>query len=105
MPDGVREPAGNALEKPDNAALFEAYFKANLSLQKAAARPTQTGSLLTAKAAANLLGKQIDLVPTAADFLRYGVDDATLGARLADSGLVLQRWLHRERGWFIARPA
>ena len=76
----VAASAGNALEKPENAALFEAYFKANLALQKAANRPTQTRALLTAKAAANLLGKQIDLAPTAADFLRYGVDDAALTA-------------------------
>jgi len=72
--------AGNALEAPGDAALFEAYFKANLSLQKAAGRPTQTQSLLTAKAAANLLGKQLDLAPTAADLVRYGVDDASLNA-------------------------
>lgn len=76
----VAASAGNALEQPENAALFEAYFKANLALQKAAGRPTQTRTLLTAKAAANLLGKQLDLAPTAADLLRYGVDDASLAA-------------------------
>ena len=76
----VAASAGNALEKPANAALFEAYFKANLALQKAANRPTQTQSLITAKAAANLLGKQLDLAPTAADLQRYGVDDTSLGA-------------------------
>ena len=76
----VAASAGNALEKPANAALFEAYFKANLALQKAAQRPTQTQTLLTAKAASNLLGKQLDLAPSAADLQRYGVDDTSLGA-------------------------
>jgi hypothetical protein len=72
--------AGGALAMPANAALFEAYFKANIALQKAAARPTQTQSLLTAKAAANLLGKQLNLTPTAADLTRYGIDSASLTA-------------------------
>jgi hypothetical protein len=76
----VAASAGNALEKPANAALFEAYFKANLALQKAAARPTQTQTLMTAKSAANLLGKQLDLAPSAADLQRYAVDDNTLAA-------------------------
>jgi hypothetical protein len=72
--------AGGALALPANAALFEAYFKANIALQKAAGRPTQTQSLLTAKSAANLLGKQLNLAPTAADLTRYGIDSASLTA-------------------------
>ncbi len=76
----VAASAGNALEQQKNAALFEAYFKANMALQKAALRPTQSQTLLTANAAAHLLGKQLDLSPTVADLVRYGVDDASLGA-------------------------
>jgi len=81
----VASSSGGALEKPENAALFEAYFKANIALQKAAGRPTQTQELLTAKAAANLLGKQLNLAPSAADLMRYGVDDGTLGTVGASS--------------------
>ena len=76
----VAASAGQALEKPENAALFEAYFKANLALVRATGRPTRTRSLITAKAAANLLGKQLDLAPSAGDLMRYAVDDATLAA-------------------------
>jgi hypothetical protein len=76
----VAASAGGALAKPENAALFEAYFKANIALQKAAGRPTQTTALLTAKSAANLLGKQLNLTPTAADLTRYGIDSASLTA-------------------------
>ena len=32
------------------------------------------------------------------------LDDVTLAARLADAGLVLERWLARDRGWLVARP-
>jgi hypothetical protein len=66
--------AGGALANPSDAALFEAYYKANLSLRAAAGRPTMTSSLTTAKVAANLLGKNLasQLTPTAADIKRYG---------------------------------
>lgn len=71
--------AGGALANASDAALFEAYYKANLSLHAAAARPTMTSGLLTGKVAANLLGKNLasQLKPTAADLARYGVTAGT----------------------------
>jgi hypothetical protein len=68
--------AGGALANASDAALFEAYYKANLSLHAAAARPTMTTGLRTGKVAANLLGKNLasQLRPTAADLTRYGID-------------------------------
>jgi hypothetical protein len=67
--------AGGALANANDAALFEAYYKANLSLRRAATRPTMTRGFLTGKVAANLLGKNLasQLRPAAADLTRYGV--------------------------------
>ena len=58
--------AGGALVSAGDASLFEAYYKANLSLHRAAARPTMTRGYLTGKVAANLLGKNLasQLKPT-----------------------------------------
>ena len=71
--------AGGALANASDAALFEAYYKANLGLHAAAARPTMTSALLTGKVAANLLGKNLasQLTPTAADLTRYGIATGT----------------------------
>src|SRR5262249_37605883 len=67
--------AGGALANASDAALFEAYYKANLSLHRAASLPTMTSGLRTGKVAANLLGKNLasQLKPTADDLARYGV--------------------------------
>ncbi|MGZ3425126.1 MAG: hypothetical protein ACXVCV_00690 [Polyangia bacterium] len=71
--------AGGALANASDAALFEAYYKANLSLHQAAARPTMTNGLRTGKVAANLLGKNLasQLRPTADDLARYGITGGT----------------------------
>src|SRR5581483_10500350 len=71
--------AGGALVKQQDASLFEAYYKANLSLHRAAARPTMTRGFLTGKVAANLLGKNLaaQLTPSADDYTRYGVSSST----------------------------
>jgi hypothetical protein len=71
--------AGGTLANSADAALFEAYYKANLSLRAAAARPTMTAGMVTGKVAANLLGKNLapQLVPTATDLKRYGVTSTT----------------------------
>jgi hypothetical protein len=71
--------AGGALVKQGDASLFEAYYKANLSLHKAAARPTMTRGYLTGKVASNLLGKNLaaQLTPTTDDYTRYGVNGST----------------------------
>jgi hypothetical protein len=70
--------AGGALVNANDASLFEAYYKANLSLRRAAARPTMTRGVLTGKVAANLLGKNLasQLRPSAADLTRYGATGA-----------------------------
>lgn len=68
--------AGGALANASDAALFEAYYKANLSLHAAAARPTMTHGLATGKVAANLLGKNLasQLRPSPDDLARYGIN-------------------------------
>jgi hypothetical protein len=82
--------AGGALSNASDAALFEAYYKANLSLHAAAARPTMTGGLRTGKVAANLLGKNLasQLRPTADDLARYGITGGT-PAKLSQIGNAL----------------
>ena len=82
--------AGGALANASDAALFEAYYKANLSLHSAAARPTMTSGLTTGKVAANLIGKNLasQLMPTAADLARYGITAQT-AAKLSSIGTAL----------------
>ena len=66
------------LSNPGDAALFEAYYKAFLSLEKAAGRPTYARSLRTGKTSANFLGKNLaaQLQPSNADLQKYGVTGA-----------------------------
>jgi hypothetical protein len=82
--------AGGALASASDAALFEAYYKANLSLHAAAGRPTMTSGLRTGKVAANLLGKNLasQLRPTADDLARYGITGGT-PAKLSQIGNTL----------------
>jgi len=82
--------AGGALANASDAALFEAYYKANLSLHAAAARPTMTSGLLTGKVAANLIGKNLasQLRPSADDLARYGITSGT-AAKLSSIGNTL----------------
>jgi hypothetical protein len=82
--------AGGALANASDAALFEAYYKANLSLHAAAARPTMTSGLSTGKVAANLIGKNLasQLKPSAADLARYGITTTT-PAKLSSIGNAL----------------
>lgn len=63
------------LSQPDDAALFEAYYKAFLGLEKAAGRPTYARSLRTGKTSANFLGKNLAamLQPTDEDRTKYGI--------------------------------
>jgi hypothetical protein len=71
--------AGGALASANDASLFEAYFKANLSLHRAANRGPYQKGFLTAKVASNLIGKNLasQLRPTADDLTRYGVTAGT----------------------------
>ncbi len=71
--------SGGALASSGDAALFEAYYKAQLELRRAAALPTAAHSFGIAKTASNLLGKNLanQLRPSDADLMRYGVDRTT----------------------------
>jgi hypothetical protein len=81
--------AGGALVKAQDASLFEAYYKANLSLHRAAQLPTFTSGYLTGKVASNLIGKNLasQLQPTPDDLTRYGLTGAA--AKLANIGNTL----------------
>ncbi|MSP26154.1 MAG: twin-arginine translocation signal domain-containing protein [Myxococcales bacterium] len=62
-----------------DASSYEAYYKAFLSLGRAASRPTYQRQLRITKASANFLGKNLasQLMPSSEDLLRYGVDGGT----------------------------
>jgi hypothetical protein len=81
------------LSKPEDAALFEAYYKAFTGLQKAARLPTWTRSLRTGKAASNLLGTQLAamLAPAPVDLVAYGIpeEDATIPTQVRELGEAL----------------
>jgi hypothetical protein len=64
------------LSKPKDAALFEAYYKAFVSFDRAADRPTWARPLRTGKASANFLGKNLaaQLMPSSTDLTNYGID-------------------------------
>jgi hypothetical protein len=67
------------LAAPKDAALFEAYYKAFLGMNKAASRPTWARPLRTGKSSANFLGKNLaaQLAPSDEDLARYGIDGGT----------------------------
>lgn len=67
------------LTAPQNANVNEAYYKAFLTLNAAAARPTMTSTNATGRVAANLLGKNLSaaLSVTPADDTRYGISAST----------------------------
>lgn len=67
------------LSVPDDAQLYEAYYKAFLGLNKAARRPTFNRQLRITKASANFLGKNLAglLSATDDDYFRYGITGGT----------------------------
>ncbi|NUP09628.1 MAG: twin-arginine translocation signal domain-containing protein [Polyangiaceae bacterium] len=67
------------LQEPEDAALYDAYYKALLGLNKAADRPTQLRGLRVGKQAAGFLGQNLaaQLQASDADLTRYGVDGGT----------------------------
>jgi len=67
------------LSLPEDAALFEAYYKAFAGLNKAAGRSTWARPLRTGKTSANFLGKNLaaQLQPSTDDFTRYGIGAGT----------------------------
>lgn len=75
------------LSAPKDAALFEAYYKAFLGLNKAAGRSPWARPLRTGKAASNFLGKNLaaQLLPSAQDLTDYGIDGGTPN-KLAEIG-------------------
>ncbi len=77
--------AGGLLENTADAGLYDAHYAAFASLNRAAARPTQTRAYGTAKTAARLLGSNLAdrLAVTDADRTRYGVDLGTRANVLA----------------------
>lgn len=78
------------LQKPQDAALFEAYYKAFAAFDRAADRPTWARSLRTGKASANFLGKNLasQLAPGTDDLMRYGIDGGT-PTKLSEIGRAL----------------
>ncbi|MCC6553610.1 MAG: hypothetical protein IT372_11400 [Polyangiaceae bacterium] len=78
------------LQATEDAALFEAYYKAYTGLVKAAGRPTWARPLRTGKSSANILGTNLAalLAPSAEDLARYGIDGGT-PTRLSEIGRAL----------------
>lgn len=79
------------LEVKEDAAQYEAYYKAFLSLNRAASRPTMQGQLRITKASANFLGQNLaDLLrPSAADLTRYGLDGAPNNIADLGTGMII----------------
>jgi hypothetical protein len=82
-PDGMVDLFNSAaskaiLQKPEDASLHEAYYKAFLGLNAAAGRSTNIKQLGVSKVAVNLLGKNLSdqLRPSAADLTEFGVTGA-----------------------------
>ena len=71
--------AGSILENSDDAELYDAHYKALLSLNRMSGRPTSKRTLATGREASALLGQNLAnaLAPTNADLARYGVGGAT----------------------------
>lgn len=71
--------AGAALSRREDAELFTATYSAFLALRSAAGTPTHRQPFLAGAGAARLLGQNLAdrLRPTAADLLRYGIDDGS----------------------------
>ena len=67
------------LQVPEDAALYEAYYKALVGLNRAATRPTQIRGLKVGKQAAGFLGQNLasQLQITDDDLGRYGIGGGT----------------------------
>ncbi len=78
------------LALPQDAALYEAYYKAFIGLNKAASRPTMQRPLRIGKTSANFLGQNLAaaLAPTTEDLTRYNIDGGTQN-KLAEIGRIL----------------
>lgn len=78
------------LSVPQDAALYEAYYKAFVGLNKAASRPTVQRPLRIGKSSANFLGQNLakELEPSVDDLTRYGIDGGTPN-KLSEIGRIL----------------
>jgi len=78
------------LSVSEDAALFEAYYKAFVGLNAAAARPTWARPLRTGKTSANFLGKNLaaQLQPSDMDLTRYNIGAGTPN-KIAEIGRAL----------------
>lgn len=78
------------LKVPEDAALYEAYYKAFLGMNRLAPRATVDRPLRIGKQSANFLGQNLakDLEPTLEDLTRYGLDDGT-PTKLSEIGRAL----------------
>ena len=78
------------LSVPQDAALYEAYYKAFIGLNKASSRPTVQRPLRIGKSSANFLGQNLakELEPTNEDLTRYGIDGGTQN-KLSEIGRIL----------------
>jgi hypothetical protein len=78
------------LSVPQDAALYEAYYKAFLGLNRAAARPTMQRPLRIGKSSANFLGQNLAMAlqPTDQDLANYGIDGST-PTKLSEIGKIL----------------
>ncbi|MEZ0240721.1 MAG: class I SAM-dependent methyltransferase [Chloroflexota bacterium] len=97
---------------PDGLVIVETY-PPGLDWPAAVGRRSQLGPVGITITRARVDGDQLDAE------VRYDLDgrtwdqpftprlldDTTLDARLGDAGLRRERWLDRERGWLVARPA
>lgn len=71
--------AGGILSNAADAELFDAHYKAMLSLNRMSGRPTSKRPLATGREASALLGKNLAnaLAPSNADLARYGITGTT----------------------------
>ncbi len=87
--------AGSILENSADAELYDAHYKALLSLNRMSGRPTSKRTLTTGREASALLGKNLAdaLAPTNADLARYGINGSTPSklTRLARTLIVTAR--------------
>ena len=88
--DSVASQMGGALERPEDAELFQAYYNAFLSLNAAAGKPGTARAVATAQDAARLLGTNhaAELTPTIDDRNNYGLN-RTSNERLHQLGEAL----------------
>lgn len=90
--DSVASRAGNLLAKgTDNADVYRASYAALAGLNRAADRSTTRSAYATGRSAATFVGVNLaaELTPSALDRTRYGLDDLTMPADVAELATTL----------------